>query len=226
MAGSYIEAFTKASQKNPGSSFSICSVSTSSTLARRGEREEFRYLEETSTGEFAFIQVTSDDSTVCHDVPIASSVSTSDDEAHLPRGPVNALSKPAKEERQPAPLQHAATFHISSSPEKLQVTVKNTFIHGIGDELEPTDMENPHWSSCPAVFMTGEHHTIYPLMEDTHIKGDCRPCAYFLTKTDGCRAGGQCNFCHLCPLGAIKKKKKEKVKLLRERDRLLKLAAS
>merc|ERR1712232_1546924 len=57
-------------------------------------------------------------------------------------------------------------------------------------------------------------------MEQAHINGDCRPCAFYLIKDDGCRLGSQCKFCHLCPPGALKKKKKEKVKALKEQDYL------
>ena len=33
--------------------------------------------------------------------------------------------------------------------------------------------------------------------------------ASFLIKKDGCRWGADCEFCHLCPIGEVKKRKKE-----------------
>jgi len=51
-------------------------------------------------------------------------------------------------------------------------------------------------------------------MELKHFRGECSPCAYFF-KWDSCRWGAQCEFCHLCPKGEIKSRKKEKVKALR-----------
>jgi len=248
----YLEALTKASKTNPGSGKSICSVSTHVSSSSE--------LEETSTGEFAFIEVRPSDSNICHDAFIVSldqysapptPPSPKGPQSARPHSPVCFIVSESSKDRDhlehtvlPSsaiqsqnPLQHAATFHISSSLEKeswsrlaatsdisdTPVTVKNTFIHDIGPEVEHPE-SSTNWSSCPPMVMTKEFSTKYPKMDTNHIKGDCRPCAYFLMKVDGCRAGGDCHFCHLCPVGAIKKKKKEKVKQLKERDRIERLA--
>jgi radical SAM superfamily enzyme YgiQ (UPF0313 family) len=57
-------------------------------------------------------------------------------------------------------------------------------------------------------------HLKYPAMEEAHVKGECRPCAYFLSKVDGCRRGEQCSFCHLCNENERRKRKKERVRQL------------
>jgi len=54
-----------------------------------------------------------------------------------------------------------------------------------------------------------------------HLRGQCRPCAYFFYKDDGCRQAADCKFCHICPHGEIKQRKKEK----REHKRLFKAQA-
>mmetsp|Transcript_8880 Transcript_8880/g.22894 ORF Transcript_8880/g.22894 Transcript_8880/m.22894 type:complete len:205 (+) Transcript_8880:130-744(+) len=41
-----------------------------------------------------------------------------------------------------------------------------------------------------------------------HKHANCRPCAYFLFKPDGCRHGPDCEFCHLCELGEKRRRKK------------------
>lgn len=43
-----------------------------------------------------------------------------------------------------------------------------------------------------------------------HPRGECKPCAYFMHKTDGCRWGKDCAFCHLCDRDALKRQKKAK----------------
>jgi len=48
-----------------------------------------------------------------------------------------------------------------------------------------------------------------------HLSGKCRPCAYFWQKSDGCRWGDSCEFCHLCDRDAIKRQKKAKKLWLR-----------
>mmetsp|Transcript_4668 Transcript_4668/g.11331 ORF Transcript_4668/g.11331 Transcript_4668/m.11331 type:complete len:246 (+) Transcript_4668:69-806(+) len=47
-----------------------------------------------------------------------------------------------------------------------------------------------------------------------HFDGTCKPCAFFHTK--GCRQGFGCEFCHLCEAGERKRRRKEKVTLLRQ----------
>eukprot|EP00930_Biecheleria_cincta_P067009 TRINITY_DN5336_c0_g4_i1.p1 TRINITY_DN5336_c0_g4~~TRINITY_DN5336_c0_g4_i1.p1 ORF type:complete len:196 (+),score=42.15 TRINITY_DN5336_c0_g4_i1:186-773(+) len=44
-----------------------------------------------------------------------------------------------------------------------------------------------------------------------HERGECKPCAYFHNKEDGCRHGEDCKFCHLCSQGALKQRKKLKL---------------
>jgi hypothetical protein len=49
---------------------------------------------------------------------------------------------------------------------------------------------------------------------DCHGTGSCKPCAWY-HHVEGCRHGADCEFCHMCPNGEIKKRKKEKQKLIR-----------
>jgi len=53
-----------------------------------------------------------------------------------------------------------------------------------------------------------------------HLRKECIPCNYFYYKTDGCRQGTDCPFCHLCIKGEIKRRKKERVKLLKAQNLL------
>lgn len=90
--------------------------------------------------------------------------------------------------------------------------VKNTFIHCDVDE----HVAEKDWQSSPSRMLNKSFHTIYPKMEAAHYAGTCRPCAYFLYKGDGCRWGADCQFCHLCKRGEIKRRKKEKARNLRK----------
>merc|ERR1719220_1700356 len=44
--------------------------------------------------------------------------------------------------------------------------------------------------------------------EFAHARGECKPCASFWRKADGCRKGIDCPFCHICNQGSVKKKRK------------------
>lgn len=50
-----------------------------------------------------------------------------------------------------------------------------------------------------------------------HNAGTCKPCAFLYTK--GCENGTQCQFCHLCPPDAKKRRQKEKQAAFREARR-------
>lgn len=69
--------------------------------------------------------------------------------------------------------------------------------------------------ASPSGFATKLYST-NPEAIEAHSRGQCTPCNYFLYKTDGCRQGSQCAFCHICPKGEIKKRKKDKLKQLRK----------
>lgn len=130
-----------------------------------------------------------------------------------------------------APLQHAATFNegmgskdvskdvpsSSNDPIKEALPVRNTFIH-FAEACDGPGEPPFQWSSAPAIMMLKEFHTRYPKMEVAHLRGACRPCVYFTKKEDGCRWGADCEFCHLCPVGSVQRKRKEKVKALREKE--------
>eukprot|EP00419_Tripos_fusus_P005260 CAMPEP_0172678906 /NCGR_PEP_ID=MMETSP1074-20121228/15709_1 /TAXON_ID=2916 /ORGANISM="Ceratium fusus, Strain PA161109" /LENGTH=323 /DNA_ID=CAMNT_0013497009 /DNA_START=50 /DNA_END=1021 /DNA_ORIENTATION=- len=42
-----------------------------------------------------------------------------------------------------------------------------------------------------------------------HMSGMCQPCAWFW-KPVGCQSSSECNFCHICPEGVLKARKKTK----------------
>lgn len=56
-------------------------------------------------------------------------------------------------------------------------------------------------------------------MQDAHVLGECRPCAYFWHKDDGCRWGDDCQFCHICDGDAIKRLKKAKRQRMKAQTR-------
>eukprot|EP00403_Amphidinium_massartii_P008937 CAMPEP_0178424050 /NCGR_PEP_ID=MMETSP0689_2-20121128/28009_1 /TAXON_ID=160604 /ORGANISM="Amphidinium massartii, Strain CS-259" /LENGTH=278 /DNA_ID=CAMNT_0020045673 /DNA_START=67 /DNA_END=900 /DNA_ORIENTATION=+ len=41
-----------------------------------------------------------------------------------------------------------------------------------------------------------------------HARRECTPCAFYAYKEDGCRWGDSCLFCHLCPKGEIKARRR------------------
>mmetsp|Transcript_48753 Transcript_48753/g.136399 ORF Transcript_48753/g.136399 Transcript_48753/m.136399 type:complete len:322 (-) Transcript_48753:258-1223(-) len=48
-----------------------------------------------------------------------------------------------------------------------------------------------------------------------HGTGKCQPCAWFWKAGRGCQIGAACGYCHLCPEGEIKARKKAKLAAIR-----------
>ena len=112
--------------------------------------------------------------------------------------------------------------------------IKNTFIE-FPNLFSQTSAERLP-QSCPAFFLEEERKALAELEAslqqhvnttaligrppepsrgaDEHVKGTCKPCAWY-HHAEGCRHGSECEFCHMCPVGEIKKRKKEKQKMIR-----------
>lgn len=91
-----------------------------------------------------------------------------------------------------------------------QLPVTLTFIHvGEGDHKD-VQSEMARCSSAPASLERVQFHERYTAIERAHSSGTCKPCAYFWGKSDSCRRGKACAFCHLCRRGEYHKRKSAK----------------
>jgi len=52
---------------------------------------------------------------------------------------------------------------------------------------------------------------LWSLGSAEHSLGTCKPCAFLWKDANGCSNGTNCNFCHMCPPGEVKRRKKEKL---------------
>ncbi|CAE7672934.1 unnamed protein product [Symbiodinium sp. CCMP2456] len=100
-----------------------------------------------------------------------------------------------------------------------QLEIKNTFYNlpVMSSMTSEDDTDNP-WQSAPTVMCVTAWRTKWPNMEAAHNRGECKPCAYFLYKPDGCRNSDDCPYCHLCRKGEIKRRKRKKIKELKVCD--------
>lgn len=99
------------------------------------------------------------------------------------------------------------------SSSELVVPVKRTFIHYDTEPLDDSSRSQGmlRCQSAPARLLSRQLGRV----TEAHKAGTCKPCAYFFAKADGCRWHNSCEFCHLCPPGEIKKRKKQKKAFLR-----------
>lgn len=117
----------------------------------------------------------------------------------------------------------ARTLSYESLPSTLpEVATIATQTDGI-DEAEESKSGSSCGGSPDMSQQTGSTSSTVNFSVDTnsvlveqHKLGQCAPCNYFWYKVDGCRQGADCTFCHFCPKGEIKKRKKDKIKQLRK----------
>ncbi|CAJ1387358.1 unnamed protein product [Effrenium voratum] len=81
----------------------------------------------------------------------------------------------------------------------------------LGLDAEPTSV-----ASVPTVSPKGpEKEVLLPSKGSTlHQQGQCRPCAW-MWKPKGCQNATSCEYCHLCPEGELKHRKKLKIAAIR-----------
>lgn len=108
----------------------------------------------------------------------------------------------------PPPMQCAPVFsHTELPPPPASVALAMPALH-LAEVLDEPDLGS---AALPTVGSAD------------HRYGTCRPCAFMHTK--GCNNGVQCSFCHLCPAGERKLRKREK-KIQRYETKRVAAAAS
>ena len=112
-----------------------------------------------------------------------------------------------------ANIQSCEEAPRSLSNSELVVPVKRTFIHYDTENLEESVRHQSvrRCQSAPSRLLSRQVAQV----TQAHRAGTCKPCAYFFAKADGCRLHNSCEFCHLCPPGEIKKRKKQKKAFLK-----------
>jgi hypothetical protein len=105
-------------------------------------------------------------------------------------------------------------------------TIRNTFIDDGGNHSKMSEGLFGTWpiaggarvdaSEPNATFETSDALLqppgIWSLGSAAHASGTCKPCAWMYKEGEnGCRNGVQCEYCHLCPPGEVKKRKRDKL---------------
>lgn len=85
--------------------------------------------------------------------------------------------------------------------------VDNRWIEPADSPSEPTKSQ-----SLPNLPLEGGERA--SIGSAAHGSGECTPCAWFW-KPDSCLNAQDCRYCHLCPDGELKKRKKQKVAKMR-----------
>jgi hypothetical protein len=111
---------------------------------------------------------------------------------------------------------------MDCSVSMFQSCVKNTFVHVV---IPPEAEQMIRSSSCPPgtfeIALDAEEDVDQTLSVGSamHFAGDCKPCAW-RWKTGGCANKLSCRFCHICPDGALKKRRRAKLQDVKEAARI------
>jgi len=85
---------------------------------------------------------------------------------------------------------------------------KNTFVHF--DDMDEDGGPMIPMKTCPGSMESKEFAMKRNLQREAeHLRGECKPCAFFALREDGCRRGNLCEFCHLCSKKEIKRRKRQ-----------------
>lgn len=126
--------------------------------------------------------------------PVKVSIKNTFIQFEVPSSPKNTSSPPLRS----APGDFFRRFFRTVEPESLDSSLP---------PATPTTPTSPHaFATRPEPSSNGPQ---------AHSLGECTPCAYFWYKKDGCRKGEECEMCHLCPKGEIKRRKKARVQNLK-----------
>jgi hypothetical protein len=111
------------------------------------------------------------------------------------------------------------TDEVDDLCEVNELPVKNTFVHfgkanaraECHESVQNNHKKLSRSSSSSAIMLTCPFSFAVPLtVAEKHELGRCTPCAYVHSKTDGCRLGESCKFCHFCPPTEGKVRKKQR----------------
>jgi hypothetical protein len=85
----------------------------------------------------------------------------------------------------------------------------------VGDYEGSDEFDSPPTlGSAEGASPTGAFPLGFPSRGSASHPGKCRPCAWFW-KAQGCQSEQDCSYCHLCPEGELKSRKKLKVAAMR-----------
>eukprot|EP00930_Biecheleria_cincta_P066188 TRINITY_DN5222_c0_g1_i1.p1 TRINITY_DN5222_c0_g1~~TRINITY_DN5222_c0_g1_i1.p1 ORF type:complete len:175 (+),score=27.27 TRINITY_DN5222_c0_g1_i1:60-527(+) len=108
----------------------------------------------------------------------------------------------------------AITPDLYKSPfPDIQIFVKNTFITA---GRFPPPRGRMRASSAPPRLAVEDVRLLK--LKEMHQAGQCKPCVY-VEKVQTCRWGYSCSFCHFCPPGETLRRKKEKMRRIKEQQR-------
>jgi len=73
-------------------------------------------------------------------------------------------------------------------------------------------MDSP---TCAITLPFAEQQTNFSVGSKLHTVGGCKPCAWYW-KPYGCKNADACGYCHLCPPGEVKNRKRSKIAVLKK----------
>jgi len=95
--------------------------------------------------------------------------------------------------------------------------VKNTFVEVESEDESDESLGLPNRPNRARVMAeqdtdmmkAPEPNTLPSIGAAKHAIGECKPCAWFW-KLESCQWGAECQHCHLCPMGELRRRKKER----------------
>jgi len=119
-------------------------------------------------------------------------------------------------------------FFAFGTRKQAKLPMKNTFIHFDTSDDEDEQPKLRSEVTCPSIIQQGIFRTNSAQIREKrqkeaelHACGECRPCAYFAFKKDGCRMGEDCEFCHLCDRSQVRRWQRARAKAMHAEGTLM-----
>jgi len=119
-------------------------------------------------------------------------------------GHVNPASADTSPEERPARKKGAAAA----------AAAQHDYYAGDSFDSPPWTQSQPNVPIAPGATAVSLSTELPSKGSNMHGTGKCRPCAWFWKPTK-CQSGVECNYCHMCPEGELKNRKKLKVAAMR-----------
>jgi len=106
--------------------------------------------------------------------------------------------------------QHMPGYDAWQQPEEQMTAQSSNQMKWSSQSSLQQNQQHPRQPAAPCVVPIEKRAPEYSVGSASHGIGECKPCAWFW-RPQGCSNGSSCRHCHLCGLGEVRQRRKQKL---------------